>query len=346
MYLRFLNNNDYLDVMTQKAFDQMTRDRADELCEAAEKAAEASIREYLTEHYDIDYEFDVGKYIAGYSPDINISYPANVHIYYDGEICETLEAINGTKKPMNNEFWEEIPLKDIPDKIDIPQYSQMETYSVGKIVQRSNNAYRCIKPNGIGVGDIRIPDMVAWDEVEYEKWLFQEWSNKQVCYYLSDFYELNIDDDYDPTVSPDKSSSWVKLDYYDESKRYDIGDKCVYTLDTGEDVVVEAITNVNRTVVSLGVNIAPSDPRNFTLRKYMVKLAAYELAKQISPNNVSVMRIKDYDEAMTWLNRAGSLRITPHIKRKRKSDGGKTNSWVTSRFVRPDGSKKYGWGNW
>ena len=64
MYLRFLNNNDYLDLMTQKAFEQMTRDRADELCIGAEKSAEASIRDYLSEHYEIDKELNKGKLIA------------------------------------------------------------------------------------------------------------------------------------------------------------------------------------------------------------------------------------------------------------------------------------------
>ena len=48
----------------------------------------------------------------------------------------------------------------------------------------------------------------------------------------------------------------------------------------------------------------------------MIRLAVYELTKLIAPNNVSVVRMRDYEDSMKWLNDASKLRINPQIPRK------------------------------
>ena len=48
----------------------------------------------------------------------------------------------------------------------------------------------------------------------------------------------------------------------------------------------------------------------------MVRLALYELTKLIAPNNVSVVRMRDYEDSMKWLNDAAKLRLNPQIPRK------------------------------
>ena len=58
------------------------------------------------------------------------------------------------------------------------------------------------------------------------------------------------------------------------------------------------------------------DPRNPNLKRYMVRLAVYELTKLIVPNNVSVVRIRDYEDSMKWLNDTVRLRLSPQILRK------------------------------
>ena len=53
MYHRFLNNLDYLSIITEKHLNDLIRE--DERClELAEEAAEASILEYLTENYEVE----------------------------------------------------------------------------------------------------------------------------------------------------------------------------------------------------------------------------------------------------------------------------------------------------
>ena len=55
MYRRFLNNKDYLSVITKEALMQLTRNDDDRFAQA-EEAAEMSIREYLSENYEIEQE--------------------------------------------------------------------------------------------------------------------------------------------------------------------------------------------------------------------------------------------------------------------------------------------------
>ena len=72
MYRRFLNNSDYLGIITQEALQQLTRGN-DERFLQAEQSAEMSIVEYLSENYEVEKELAMGKYIADY--DKCITYP-------------------------------------------------------------------------------------------------------------------------------------------------------------------------------------------------------------------------------------------------------------------------------
>lgn len=49
-------------------------------------------------------------------------------------------------------------------------------------------------------------------------------------------------------------------------------------------------------------------------------LYACELAKLISPNNMSVVRLKDYEDFMKWLSDATRLKLNPKTPRKQAED--------------------------
>ena len=67
MYRRFLNNDDYLGIITPEALAQLTRGNDARFIQA-EESAEMSIVEYLSENYEIEKELAKGKYIAEYEP--------------------------------------------------------------------------------------------------------------------------------------------------------------------------------------------------------------------------------------------------------------------------------------
>ena len=53
-----------------------------------------------------------------------------------------------------------------------------------------------------------------------------------------------------------------------------------------------------------------------TIKSTWCGLALFELTKLIARNNVSVVRMRDYEDSMKWLNDAAKLRLNPRILRK------------------------------
>ena len=63
MYRRFLNDSDYLSLLTPEALSQITRNDTGRFIQA-EEAAEMSIVEYLSENYEVVQELNRGKQSA------------------------------------------------------------------------------------------------------------------------------------------------------------------------------------------------------------------------------------------------------------------------------------------
>ncbi len=91
-------------------------------------------------------------------------------------------------------------------------------------------------------------------------------------------------------------------------------------------------TDVNADVPQLGRNLSLHDPRNYNLKKHMVRLALYELTKLISPNNVSVIRMRNYEDSMKWHNDATKLRLNPQIPRKLDETKKPVMDWQLATF--------------
>ena len=102
MYRRFLNNDDYLGIITPEALAQLTRGNDARFIQA-EESAEMSIVEYLSENYEIEKELAKGKYIAEY--DRRITYPVGVHVYFEGQIHEVTRSVSGYRKPATAIYW-------------------------------------------------------------------------------------------------------------------------------------------------------------------------------------------------------------------------------------------------
>ena len=127
MYRRFLNNNDYLGIITPEALSQLPRGNDDRFIQAKE-SAEMSVVEYLSENYEVEKELAKGKYIAEYNR--RITYPVGVHIYFDGQIYEVIRSISGYRKPATGQYWEEYSGIDL-DACHVSCYSQFNTYYPG-----------------------------------------------------------------------------------------------------------------------------------------------------------------------------------------------------------------------
>ena len=145
MYRRFLNNNDYLGIITPEALAQLTRGNDDRFIQA-EEAAEMSVVEYLSENYEVEKELAKGKYIADY--DRRITYPVGVHIYFEGQIHEVIRSVSGYRKPATTAYWEECTDTGIDAK-QVAGYSQFDTYYPGDSVNYNGVVYP--HPDGLRV---------------------------------------------------------------------------------------------------------------------------------------------------------------------------------------------------
>ena len=326
MYRRFLNNSDYLGIITQEALQQLTRGN-DERFIQAEQSAEMSIVEYLSENYEVEKELAKGKYIADY--DRRITYPVGVHIYYEGQINEVIRSISGYRKPATVVYWEESTDINI-DASQVPTYSQFNTYYPGDKVNYNGVVYLCLSENGYKFDDIRIPMVGGWIEVETSLWQPISYPLWAVVEYEGAFYTLMTRDGFDNNIDPLTSDCWGAIADYDSAYNdYELSDH-EYVVFEGRVFYPE--TDVNADVLELGNNLSMHDPRNYNLKKHMVRLAVYELTKLIAPNNVSAVRMRDYEDSMKWLNDAAKLRLNPQIPRKVDETKKPVTDWQLATF--------------
>ena len=177
MYRRFLNDNDYLSVISPEALSQITRGNAERLAQA-EESAEMSVVEHLSENYEIERELYKGKYIAAY--DRRISFPVGAYLYYEGQIHEVIRSISGYKAPASVAYWEESSDPNVFAE-STPGYSQFKTYRPGDMVAYNGLCYRCLAENGYDFGNIRLPMASGWLEAYPQPWVPREYALWEVA---------------------------------------------------------------------------------------------------------------------------------------------------------------------
>lgn len=293
----------------------------------AEEPALISIVEYLSENYKVEKEPAEGKYIIEY--DRHITYLVEVHIYFEGQIHEVIRSISGYRKPSTVIYWEEC--SDInTDAALVINYSQFGTYYPGNKVNCNGVIYTCLSENGYKFDDIRIPLVSGWKEVETSSWQPIGYPLWDVVEYGGEFYTLMTLDSYDSNLDPMASNNWGAIADYDPAyNTYELSDH-EYVVYKGRVFCPE--TDVNADIPQAGQHLVLHDPRNPNLKRHMVRLAVYELTKLIAPNNVSVVRIRDYEDSMKWLNDAARLRLNPQIPRKLDETKKPVTDWQLATF--------------
>lgn len=326
MYRRFLNDNDYLAVISSESLSQLTRGNTDRYIQA-EQSAEMSIIEYLSENYEVEQEFNKGKYIADY--DRAITYPVGVHVYFESRIYEVIRSISGFKAPADVTYWQEhMDINTEPEEKAI--YSQFGTYYKDDIVCYNGVLYICRKENGYKFSNIRIPMVKGWPEAAYSQWQPIQYSLWDVVRFENRFYTLLSLDGFDNNLNPLESDNWGAVADYDSGYNdYALSEHeyVVYN-----DKVYYPEIDVNADLPEIGVNLSLHDNRNYNLKKHMVRLAIYELTKLIAPNNVSVIRMRDYEDSMKWLTDASKLKLNPQIPRKLAEDNKPVTDWQLATF--------------
>lgn len=347
MYTRFLNDTDYLEngAISRDHFEQMTYDHED-VVKGAEEDAESSILDYLGGKYEVEKELDIGKSITDY--DKRITYPPGKYFYkYDSTnkkdvIYRTLRTVSGYKKPMLDVYWE--IYTDTDPQAEYGEYSQLANYSPDTVVSFGTAYYICRAYNGPDFDEIRIPGMEGWAEAETDgQWTANvEREVGSVVTWGGNFYALLSTEGIDLTVNPYDASDkiWGLIGGYtpDYSYEFKIDEYVVYG-----GRVFYPLMNVNADALKENYNIIRDDPRNENLKKHMVRLAIYELFKKVSPNNISSVRVSDYDASLAWLRDAMHYKINPHIARVVDEDTPAQGGVAIATFMRDYDPEKNVW---
>ena len=341
-----MTKTDYYEIITKEALEQIIPTEDEEIkFKRAEDSAEMSIIEYLNENYEIERTIEMGKRIMEY--DSRINYPIGAYFEIDGVIHKAIRAISGRKPPETKVYWSEMT-ELTSDQVSDPtrffrRYSQLSDYYPGDMVVYNGGFYVCENHNGYGFGDIRFPGVVCWEEAIAEEWQPKPYFSYDLVAYKDRFYTLyNIDENYDETITPDRlTSCWGEIADYDSE--YNSYETSIHEYVVYEGRVFHPIINVNSDEIKLNVNAVIEDPRNRNVRKHMVRLALYELVKNITPNNISVIRKDDYEESMLWLDKANKMKINPGIPRKLEKDGKPNSDWGVATFQRSYDPRKNPW---
>ena len=200
-------------------------------------------------------------------------------------------------------------------------------FSLGMLMSRN---FKPMKVNGYKFDDIRIPLVSGWKKIESSLWQPMEYPLWSVVKYGGEFYTLMTLDSFDYNLNPMVSDNWGAIAEYDPAyNTYELSDH-EYVVYKGQVFTPE--TDVNADIPEAGQYLVLHDPRNSNLKRHMVRLAIYELTKLIAPNNVSVVRIRDYEESMKWLNDAARLRLNPQIPRKLDETKKPVTDWQLATF--------------
>lgn len=370
-YLRFLTDKDYLVIATGEHMNQLIRNEHDRFPQA-ERRAEMQILEYLDQYYEIEKILAVGKNIREFNP--CVTYPANVLIKVDGDICKTLRCINGQKKPTKLQYWKHVVDFIDPRKIDCAiKYSQLRMYTLNEVVRFGTEYWQCMIPHGYNAGEIHVPGMEAWRETEVIPWEPNlEWKKDQVCSFEGQFYtylkgadegnnefdeaEEIIDGEAteedgegiteapgDEVITPAEDDNWGLIGDYSEELEY------VFAEDTrdyvvAEDTVFYPVINPNADKLIMNENIMLDDPRNANIVAHMSRIALYHLHSIISPTNISETRRWAYEDSMQWLYNASKFKINPQLPRKRDRESGQPKvDWACATYQRDFNPNENAW---
>ena len=225
-YLRFLTDRDYNSIATEEHMKQLIRDIPERIPQA-EQRAEMQMLEYLDQYYEIEKVLAVGKNIRTYNP--AVSYPAKVWIKIDEEIFKTLTSINGIKKPTIITYWRH--MTDVLDPLLIDhakKYSQLRTYGKGEVVRFGTEYWQCVTPHGYESGNIHIPGVNAWKEIETVEWEpNMDWEKDQVCSFNGQFYQYlgkTESDEEEEIIVPDTEETPDETDISNEDSDEDVSE--------------------------------------------------------------------------------------------------------------------------
>ena len=163
---RYLKTSDYKRSILLSHLDQLIQSDEDTLFDA-ELDAISCIESMLTDEYEIESEFELGKSIS----DINYEkeYFKDSYVIIDGRLSKANSYANPSRPPKAQDYWRQMDASEIPSDYIATQYNPDTGHYVGEIVSYDNGLFfECMISNGVtaeyGGDSIVSPIPVRWEE--------------------------------------------------------------------------------------------------------------------------------------------------------------------------------------
>jgi hypothetical protein len=325
--MAYLRIKDYYAYIQADNLQQVIR-ADDSLRLQAERGAEAKINEYLVQKYDLKKEFkDLSKYsksvvragelvdlnYSEYNPLLTYSIDSFVSVLGKSYICITAITV---PEPFNVLKWlfigNQYDLYNVPYPYPLFQYENF--YNVGDKVFYDNKVYKCKVASVVPSQNSVLQNGTQSNKVSIN--VFPDSKLNGVTYWGLGIPYLfsNLPVNSKPT----------NFSNYSNNTTYLIGNRVNFN-----STIYECIKN--------SLSISPDsdisrwqpvswlsgDNRNLSLVECYIDIVLYKLHKGIAPRNIPDLRVKAYDDAITWLDKCADGRITLDVQKLQPSQGNK-----------------------
>lgn len=219
-----------------------------------------------------------------------------------------------TKEFKDLPVWSNTNAYDAGDRVylDASAYSNTSTYAIGDLCLQAGNVYRC---KAVTTGAF---DAIKWDLVGQQYAIFSAVYPKPNFEYTG-FY--NVNDLVFWKNYTYKCLVQTPLLSHDTGLQYRAIQNLPLPNVAPDDIQEGANYWGNKTAYSVAAGTLPtntiywvnSDNRDQQMVIYLVDLVLYHIHARIAPRNIPDLRVKRYDDAISWLKMCAKGDITPNL---------------------------------
>lgn len=312
--MAYLRLRDYYTYIQDSQLQQLIRSD-DTLRVVSEQAAQAEITSYLVQKYDLSMEFtDLLNF------NLSATYPAHQLVQLDGDAYNNTSTYaandivvssgivyyskvgsNTGHIPANSPTqWgvlgNQYTLFYIPYPYDL--FEMNKEYKIGDIVFRKGKVYKCLQPSSVLTHASKL-QFGTYTNLPYLNQLPENSSTQWSTGVAYSFSGLSV------IAKPTDYTAWSGV------TTYTTGNRVSYN-----SIIYQALANsLNITPDSditkwQPVSWSQGDDRSAQLVQKMIDVCIYHLHSAIAPRNIPELRVKRYDDAISWLDKCARGEIT------------------------------------
>lgn len=308
--MQFLIKQDYYRLISSEQLDEVTR-ATDSLRKSTEEVAHEEIKGYLTLGYDLEHEFkDIAKfeygttykakqtvYLDATAYSASATYALNALVLYSGNVYYCKTAI-GTPEAWNASKWTLLGAQYDLFYIPFPytKFDLDSIYYIGDLIWYKDKIYRCKEDTQTRTHQAEIQANDINDLTPLNSFptaLNQTQWEKATSYSFNNLWPIAVSGDYTAWSGATTYAAGTKVSY----------NSTIYQSAVSSNLNVTPGTDITKW---FPVSWTSGDARHPLLKQFMIDITLYHLHSGIAPRNIPELRVKRYDDAITYLEKVAS----------------------------------------